>query len=146
MIIPITAPIITMSNGRLPVPKNPSARLANRPAWGAASSLPPIPPGVLSWSNCRIGAITSDATATPIICIICCLYGVAPTICPVLRSLQTSPDVQAAQHTIAATPSVATIPSVPEKPKTYKRPPVNNTAVMVMPDTGELEFPTNPTI
>ena len=80
------------------------------------------------------------------ICIICCLKGLAPTICPVFKSLHTSPDVQAAQHTIAATPSVATIPSVPENPKIYNSPPVNNTAVIVIPETGELEFPTSPTI
>ena len=122
------------------------ARLAKRPAWGAASSLPPIPPGVFSCNNCIIGAITKDATPTPIICIICCLNGLAPTSCPVFKSLQTSPEVQAAQQTIAATPSVATMPWVPENPKIYNKPPVNRTAVIVIPETGEFEFPTRPTI
>ena len=36
--------------------------------------------------------------------------------------------------------------SVPENPKIYRRPPVNKTAVIVIPETGEFEFPTSPTI
>ena len=47
---------------------------------------------------------------------------------------------------MAATPSVAIIPVVPEKPKTVSSPPVNSTAVMVIPETGLLELPTNPTM
>ena len=72
-IIPNADPIATILQGKIPSPKKPLARLANSPACGAANSLPPIPPGVFSCSNCIIGAITKEATATPVICIICCL-------------------------------------------------------------------------
>ena len=105
-----------------------------------------MPPGVLLCSNCNTGAITSDAAATPNICMICCRKGEAPTRAPVLRSLHTSPEVHAAQQTMAATPSVATMPSIPLKPKRSSSPPVKSTAVMVMPETGLLELPTSPTM
>ena len=48
IIMPITDPIATIFHGKIPSPKKPLARLANSPACGAASSLPPMPPGVVS--------------------------------------------------------------------------------------------------
>src|SRR5690242_904550 len=79
-------------------------------------------------------------------CIHCWAAGVEPTNCPVLRSCAISPAVLAAQQTTPATPSTARIADSPRTPSANRTPEVSSSAQIVIPDTGEFEDPTRPTI
>ncbi|COZ66880.1 Uncharacterised protein [Mycobacterium tuberculosis] len=79
-------------------------------ACGAANALA-VAPGA-PWNpnpaciSCRIGAITTDPTSTPMISATCCFHGVAPTSWPVLRSCRLSLEIVATPKTNAAVNTV----------------------------------------
>ena len=91
-------------------PTMPVASCAIRPAWGAASCSPPMPPGTPA---CRktIGQMSTKATRTvEIISATSIFHGVPPSRCPTFRSWIMSPAIADAQQTTAATPSTAATP------------------------------------
>src|SRR5216683_3659238 len=85
-------------------------------------------------------------TMTPIMMAICCFQGVAPMRWPVLRSCEVSPALEAAMQTtppivMARAPKAGAV-----QPLTRKMAAVAMRVAMVMPETGEAELPTMPTI
>ena len=87
------------------------------------------------------------ALKTPIICIICCFQGVAPTMCPVFRSCRLSPPIAAAQHTTAPIMIAADAPTLEFLPKRDKsKRDANRIVAMVTPEIGLLDDPTIPAI
>ena len=85
-------------------------------------------------------------TMTPIIMAICCFHGVAPMRWPVLRSCEVSPAFEAAMQTtppmvMASAPKAGAV-----QPLTRKMAAVAISVAMVMPETGDAELPTIPTM
>ena len=94
------------------------------------------------------------AAVTPTICMICCLKGVAPTICPALRSCMLSPAMAAAQQTTAPTRMavaaaavafpVSTAKSTWDPSRTRRTRLMVRIVAMVTPEMGLLDDPTRP--
>src|ERR1700735_4011005 len=85
-------------------------------------------------------------TMTPIMMAICCFHGVAPMRYPVLRSCEVSPAFEAAMQTtppmvMARAPKAGAV-----QPLTRKMAAVAMSVAMVMPETGDVDAPTMPTI
>src|SRR5260370_223368 len=94
----------------------------------------------------RVASMEKMETTTAIMMAICCFQGVAPMRWPVLRSCEVSPALEAAMQTtppmvMARAPKAGAV-----QPLTRKMAAVAISVAMVMPETGEAELPTMPTM
>src|SRR5689334_13350403 len=74
----------------------------------------------------------------------CCLYGVAPTRNPVLRSCDVVPPLLDAMHTTAAIVRAVSIASGPLRPSSTKIRQTKSRVAMVIPEIGLDDDPTSP--
>ena len=100
------------------------------------------------YAECRMFSTrpsTAAAESVPMICMICCFQGVAPTRCPVFKSCRLSPPMAAAQHTTAPIIIALAAPSGDPAPRMINNSKDENRIVaMVTPETGLFDDPTMP--
>jgi len=92
------------------------------------------------------GPMKIAEVTTPMKIAICCLLGVAPTICAVLRSWAVVPPLLAAIPTMAAVVRAANRSSGEVQPRTRYTRQVSSSVATVIPEMGLEELPISPVI
>ena len=113
-------------------------------ACGAARSSEPSPYALCSANT--VAAMPQHAKAAPRNCPICCFAGVAPTSCPVFRSCEMSPALDAAMQTTVPTVRIAARAEGSVQPQATNTTDTPSSVTSAMPEVGLDETPMRPTM